>query len=121
MSAEELVGSVSWSVFIFVTLALFGWVAIMAATALARMWRPWWQNVFYALILGVADRLLEMMLFRGPLLSLRGYLLDTTYIVIVMLLAYRAALTRRMLMQYPWLYVRAGLFEWRAKPTGNGQ
>jgi hypothetical protein len=32
-----------------------------------------------------------------------------------MLLAYRAALTRRMLIQYPWLYERVGPFEWRAK------
>ena len=62
-----------------------------------------------------------MMLFNGPLLSLQGYIVDTTYIVVVMLLAYRAALTRRMLIQYPWLYERVGPFEWRAKVTGNGQ
>ena len=34
MMAYDLVGSVSWPVFIFVTLVLFGWVAVMAATAL---------------------------------------------------------------------------------------
>jgi hypothetical protein len=121
MMAYDLVGSVSWPVFVFVTLVLFGWVAIMAATALARMWRPWWQNIAYGLILGLANRVLEMMLFNGPLLSLQGYIVDTTYIVIVMLLVYRAALTRRMLIQYPWLYERVGPFEWRPKVTGNGQ
>jgi hypothetical protein len=113
--ALELVGSVSWSVFIFVTVLLFGWVSIIAATALARTWRPWWSNIAYGLILGLANRLLEMMLFKGPLLSPQGYVVDTLYITIVMLLSYRAALARGMIVQYPWLYERAGLFQWRAK------
>jgi hypothetical protein len=111
----ELVGSVSWPVFVFLTLVAFGWVGLMAATALARMWRPWWSNIAYGLILGLANRLLEMMLFKGPLLSLQGYVVDTVYIVIVMLLSYRAALTRGMVVQYPWLYERSGPFQWRAK------
>jgi hypothetical protein len=111
----ELVGSVSWPVFVFLTLVAFGWVGVMAATALARMWRPWWSNIAYGLILGLANRLLEMMLFKGPLLSLQGYVVDTVYIVIVMLLSYRAALTRGMVVQYPWLYERSGPFQWRAK------
>lgn len=111
----DLVGSVSWSVFVFVTLILFGWVAMMAATALARMWRPWWSNIAYGLILGLANRILEMMLFNGPLLSLQGYIVDTVYIVVVMLLSYRAALTRGMVVQYPWLYERSGPFQWRTK------
>jgi small-conductance mechanosensitive channel len=111
----DLVGSVSWSVFFFLTLVVFGWVAMMAATALARMWRPWWSNIFYGLILGLANRLLEMMLFTGPLLSLQGYIVDTAYIVVVMLLSYRAALARGMVVQYPWLYERSGPFQWRTK------
>ena len=59
-----------------------------------------------------------MMLFNAPLLSLQGYLVDTAYIVVVMLVSYRIALTRRMLSQYPWLYERAGLFQWREKTIG---
>jgi hypothetical protein len=117
--ADELVGSVSWPVFIFVTIIMFGWVSIMTATALARTWRPWWSNIAYGLFLGVACRLLEMMLFRGNLLSLQAYLIDTSYIIVVMLLWHRAALTRRMVIQYPWLYERVGPFEWRSKVTGN--
>jgi hypothetical protein len=79
------------------------------------MWRPWWSNIFYGLILGLANRLLEMMLFTGPLLSLQGYVVDTAYIVVVMLLSYRAALARGMVVQYPWLYERSGPFQWRTK------
>jgi hypothetical protein len=119
--AEDVVGSVSWPVFVGVTLVMFGWLAFMAATALARMWRPWWSNIVYGLILGVADRVLEMMLYGGSLLSLRGYLIDTVYIVVMMLLSYRAAFARRMLLQYPWLYERAGPFGWRPRATGPGQ
>jgi hypothetical protein len=111
----DLVGSVSWPVFFGLTLLVFGWVAMMAATALARMWRPWWSNIAYGLILGLANRLLEMMLFTGPLLSLQGYVVDTVYIILVMLLSYRVALTRGMVVQYPWLYERSGLFQWRAR------
>jgi hypothetical protein len=116
--AHDLVGSVSWSVFIAVTLVIFGWFGFVAATALARMWRPWWANIGYGLILGLANRMFEMMLFNGPLLSLQAYLVDTAYIIAVMLISYRIALTSRMLAQYPWLYERAGLFQWREKVTG---
>jgi branched-chain amino acid transport system ATP-binding protein len=56
-----------------------------------------------------------MMLFKGPLLSPQGYVIDTLYIIAVMLLSYRVALTRSMVVQYPWLYERDGLFQWRAK------
>jgi hypothetical protein len=119
--ARELVGSVSWPVFIGVTLIMFGWLGFMAATALARMWRPWWANIAYGLILALADRILEAMLYRGPLLSLRGYIVDAVYIVAVMLFSYRAALARRMTRQYPWLYERVDLFRWRSRAGANGQ
>lgn len=119
--ADDLVGSVSWPVFFGLTVVLFGWLAFMAATALARMWRPWWSNIAYGLILGLADRVLEMMLYEGHLLSLRGYLVDTAFIVAVMLLSYRAALARRMVLQYPWLYEPAGPFGWRPREAGHGQ
>ena len=112
---ENLVGSVSWPVFLFVTIVAFGWVAFMAASALARAWRPWWQNILYGVVLGVANRLLEMMLYKGNVLSLRAYVIDTIYIILVMLISYRAALSHMMQSQYPWLYERAGLFGWRAK------
>jgi branched-chain amino acid transport system ATP-binding protein len=118
VTAYEAVGSVSWPVFIGVTVIIFGWLGLMAATALVRMWRPWWANIVYGLILGLADRLFETMLFDGSLLHWGAYVVDTIYIIAVMLISYRLALTRRMIAQYPWLYERAGLFQWREKVTG---
>jgi hypothetical protein len=116
---ETFVGSVSWPVFIGLTLVMFGWLAFMAATALARMWRPWWQSIAYGLILGLGNRILEMMLYDGSMLSPRAYLVDTAYIIAVMLISYRAALARIMTLQYPWLYERAGLFGWRERAAGQ--
>jgi branched-chain amino acid transport system ATP-binding protein len=118
--AEDLVGSVSWPVFVLVTLVGFGWVAYMAATALARMWRPWWQVLMYGAILGLGNRILEMMLYNGYLLSGRAYVVDTAYIMLVMLLSYRMALVHKMTTQYPWLYERTSLFGWREREAARG-
>jgi hypothetical protein len=117
--ADELVGSVSWPVFIGLTLIGFGWVGYMSATALARTWRPWWQVVVYGVFLGVANRLMEMMLFEGYLLSGLGYLVGTAYLIAIMLISYRIALSAMMISQYPWLYERTGLFSWRERPAGG--
>jgi len=117
MSAD-VVGSVSWPEFIFLTLIFFGWLGYMTASSLGRMWRPVWQNVVYGLMLGGACRLLEMMLFQGPLSSLRGFLIASAYIIVVMLLSYRIAVTKMMVTQYPWLYERSGLLGWREKSVG---
>ena len=100
-------------VFIGLTFILFGGCAFMTGQALAATWRPWWQVMPYALLLGAADRFLGYALFGGELLSLGGWLLDSAVLVTIGLLAYRRTQVRRMADQYPWLYVRTGLFTLR--------
>jgi hypothetical protein len=100
-------------VFIGLTLILFGGCAFMTGQALATTWRPWWQVVPYALMLGAADRFLGYALFGGELLSPGGWLLDSTVLVTIGLLAWRRTQVRRMTDQYPWLYVRTGIFTLR--------
>ena len=100
-------------VFIGLTVILFGGCAFMTGQALAATWRPWWQVMPYALLLGAADRFLGYALFGGELLSLGGWLLDSAVLVTIGLLAYRRTQVRRMADQYPWLYVRTGLFTLR--------
>jgi branched-chain amino acid transport system ATP-binding protein len=117
---SEWVGSATWPVFYGLTLITFGWISYMAANALVRMWRPWWHNIAYGLILGVANRLFDVMLFDGRL-TLVSYAIDTTYIIAVMLLSFRIALRRRMLTQYPWLYERAFPLGWREKTRASPQ
>ncbi|ARJ65819.1 hypothetical protein WV31_09180 [Magnetospirillum sp. ME-1] len=100
-------------VFIGLTLILFGGCAFMTGQALASTWRPVWQVIPYALLLGAADRFLGFALFGGQLLSLTGWLLDSAVLVAIGLLSWRLTQVRRMADQYPWLYVRTGPFSLR--------
>ncbi len=111
---EELTGT-SLPVFIGVTLVLFGGAAFMTGYAIADTWRPTWHGVMYGVLLGVADRLMGFLLFGSQLLSVTGYLVDTTILVAILLLAHRATQAHKMVSQYPWLYERAGLFGWRER------
>ncbi|EME71075.1 hypothetical protein H261_04917 [Paramagnetospirillum caucaseum] len=103
----------SLPVFAGLTLILFGGCAFMTGQALAATWRPLWQVIPYALMLGAADRFLGFALFGGELLSLAGWLLDSAVLAAIGLLAWRRTLVRRMAEQYPWLYVRTGPFSLR--------
>lgn len=103
------------SVFIGITLVLFGGTAFMTGQALAQTWRPIWQCIPYALLLGVADRFLCFALFQAPLGSLPLYVLDTALLMATALFAYRATRAYKMVTQYPWLYERAGLLSWRER------
>jgi hypothetical protein len=102
-------------VYVGLTLVIMGFAAYMTGMGLANTWRPIWQPVFYAALLGFADRFLVFSLFDGELLSLTGYLIDSVSLILISLFAYRSAQARRMVSQYPWLYERAGLFGWREK------
>ena len=106
------------AVFIGVTIVLFGGATAMMGQALAETWRPPWQNVAYGLLMGAADRLLGYLLFGGELLSIPGYIVDTTILVAIALFVYRVTLVHKMVRQYPWLYERSGLLTWRAKTGG---
>ncbi|AVM73807.1 DUF6867 family protein [Magnetospirillum gryphiswaldense] len=102
-------------VFIGVTLGFMGGCAFMTGHSISNTWRPLWQVLAYALLLGAADRFLVFALFGGPLLSLAGYGLDTLVLAAIGAAAWRATRARRMCLQYPWLYERVGLFGWRER------
>ena len=111
---EELLGT-SWSVFIRITLVIMGFAAFMTGRALADAWRPIWQAVLYTMMIGIADRFLVFALFEGELFLLSGYLIDTAVLMAIGLASFRLTQTHRMVTQYPWIYERAGLFNWREK------
>ena len=100
------------SVFIGLTVFGMGFAAFMIGQAVAATWKPAGHAVAYVLLLGLGDRFLTFALFQGKLLSPTGYLADTGALVAIALVAYRINLARRMVSQYPWLYRRAGLFNW---------
>jgi len=105
----------SLPVFIGVTIVLLGGAAFMTGQALAQTWRPAWQLLPYGLLLGAGDRFLGFALFRSDPGSLPGFVLDTLVLIAIALFAYRFTRARKMVVQYPWLYERSGLFTWREK------
>ena len=107
-------------VFIGMTVCVMGFAAYMTGQAVANTWKPAWHALAYAGLLGLVDRFLVYSLFEGELLSLVGYVIDTAVLGAIALAAFRISQVRRMVQQYPWLYVRTGLFTWREKsPAGT--
>ncbi len=107
-------------VFLGLSVVLFGGAAFMMGQAIAETWRPAWQNVPYGLLLAVACRFMTFALFEASLLSVTGFLASAAVILALALAAWRLARVRRMVMQYPWLYERDGLFGWRERQAGPG-
>lgn len=114
------------------TLILFGGAAVLMGNAIADTWRPMWQNVVYAFLLAIVDQFLGFALFDGPffvdslvssnaqpfLPALLEYLFDAILLSAIALLSYRVTNARKMVLQYPWLYERAGLLSWRPRSGG---
>jgi branched-chain amino acid transport system ATP-binding protein len=116
MEYSDLLGGHPLTLLLF-TLVMGGWLAFMTGNALAATWRPMWQALPYAILLGAAERFFNFALFGGELLSVTGFLIDTTVLGLITFAAYRATLARKMVLQYPWHYQRAGLFGWRARKS----
>ena len=102
------------SVYIGLTLVVFGFAAVMTGAALASNWRPWLQLLVYTLLLGAADRFLVYALFGGDLLSLSGYLRDTASLLLIGAVSYRITQVKKMVTQYPWQYQRQNWFFYRS-------
>ena len=129
---EWILGT-SLSVFIGVTVVIGGGAAFMMGQAIAQAWHPWWQNVVYGALLGLASQFLSYSLFDGAFVvasfvsseappfgtAFAGYLMNVVVIVAVALFAYRVTLVRKLASQYPCLYERVGLFGWRARAEGE--
>ncbi len=102
-------------VFIGLTVLLFGGASFLMGQAIAETWRPAWSCVAYGLMLGCADRFFHNALFAEDMFSPAGYVIDTTVLTGIALIAYRLTRARKMVGQYPWLYQRTGPFTWRER------
>lgn len=105
----------SWSVFIGITVIVIGFASFMTGQALANTWRPLWNVLPYALLLGLVSRFLIWSLFEGESWHLSGYVIDVLVLSAIGALAFRVTLARNMTTQYPWLYERTTPFSWREK------
>ena len=105
----------TFPVFLGVTVVLMGGAGYLTGQALARGWRPVWQVVGYGVLLGFVDRFLTFSLFDGALLTPVGFAIDTAVILAFALLGYRITIVAKMVVQYPWLFRRSGLLNWRER------
>lgn len=102
-------------IFVLVTVILGGGAAWLAGRAVATTWRPWWQVVFYSLVLGGAVRFIHFALFDGTLLSLHYYAVDSAICLVSGCLGFQAARAAKMVAQYPWIHAPHGPLGWRRK------
>jgi hypothetical protein len=105
----------SFGVFLLVSIILGGGAAWLAGRALAETWRPRWQILFYALILGAAVRFIHFALFNGTLLSLHYYLVDSAFCTASAFFGFRVARAKQMATQYHWIYAPDGPLGWHRK------
>lgn len=110
----EILGS-SLGVFIGLTIVLAGGCGFMMGQAIAATWRPYWNVVPYSLLLAATERFLAYALFQEQLLAIIPYLVSAAVVLGLATLGFRLTLVDLMVHQYPWLYQRAGLFQWRSK------
>jgi hypothetical protein len=116
---QALLGT-SFSVFLGISVLLTGFAAFMTGQAVANTWRPYWQLVIYCALLGAVSRFLIYALYNGVLWSVSGYLIGAGVLLLIGTFAFRVTRARRMVLQYPWLFERTGLFTWRRLQPDSG-
>jgi hypothetical protein len=106
-----------FSVFFFFTIWFMGGASFLMGRAIAKTWRSGWWVCFYSCGLGVVDRFLVYALFQGELLAVFQYVLDTSIIFIIGLMAYRLNFVSVLVRQYPWIYERTTWLTYRILAT----
>lgn len=101
---------------VLLTGILGGGCAWLTGRAIASTWRPAWHVVASMILLGAALRFLHFALLAGELLNPLAYVLDTLFLILVALAAYRRTRALQMSRQYYWLYEADGPFGWKQRP-----
>ena len=105
-------------VFLIFTVVFMGGAGYLTGQALATTWRPVSQLVAYSLLLGAFDRFLVFALFKGQLLSLSAFAIDSCVILLIAFVGFRVTRVRIMVTQYPWLYESKGPLSWKNRVDG---
>ena len=112
-------------VFFFLTVVIGGGASLAMGRAMALKWGSFRQVLFYACLLGLADRFLHWGLFldkpldvyKGTITSIQYYAVDTAVLILFASLAYRLTQARQMTTQYRWLYRRTSPLTWEERAT----
>lgn len=123
MSVAEFIAAAAPTgvgVFLLLTVLMGGGAAWRTGQAVADSWGPLWPVLLYTALLAAAVRFLDYALFGGPLRDPVPYAVDALLLLAVALLGHRARRAQHMTDQYSWLFERAGLLSWRARPPRPG-
>lgn len=104
--------TIDWSVFIGLTLILFGGTAWLTGQNLAYNWRSVRLVLPFTILLSFGNRFLDYGLFDGILWNLPRFIFDTLVLFCYTYGSYKINTARKMVKQYPWLYKRTGLWSW---------
>lgn len=85
------------------TVVLGGAAAWATGKAIAETWKPYWQLIWYMLLLAAAVRFFHYALFQQPLLDAFEYAANAAYLILIGALGHNRARSRQMREQYPWL------------------
>ena len=89
-------------VFLLVTVIMGGTTAFVTGKAIAETWRPFWQVLLYAALIGFAARFIHFALFEEVFISPRNYVVDVACLLAAGVAGYLLARRRQMAMQYGW-------------------
>ena len=103
--------------FIFLTLALGGWLAFMTGRAIASTWRGYGILIVTLLFIGVVNRFIHFSVVEGSLFSLRYYISDTICLILIGIIGFQVTRTKQMTTQYWWLYEKMSPLTWRKRDT----
>lgn len=92
----------SLTTFLVLSVALGGAAAIATGKAIAETWKPYWQLVWYMLLLTASVRFFHYALFHEQLLSITGYVATLTVIFTLAAFGHYRARRRQMREQYGW-------------------
>jgi len=107
---------VTFSEFVFVTVALGGGAAWMTGRASANTWTPNWQLVIFLALLACAVRFIHFALFNGTLISPWYYCVDLIVLLIIGFAGQRHTRAAQMARQYRFAFARSGPFGWARRP-----
>jgi uncharacterized phage infection (PIP) family protein YhgE len=100
--------------FLLLTCVLGGAAAFATGRAIALTWRPFWQALAYTLPLTAAVRFLHYALFGEDILAVGPAFLTLVILLAIAAIAFRLRQSQQMVRQYPFAFVPAGPFAWRA-------
>ena len=106
--------------FVIVNLVLAGSAAWVTGKAIAIGWKPLTHALAYCLLLALGTRFVLFALFGAKLSSLPGLVVALGILLTIGALSFRVNQVRKMIVQYPWLYERAGLLGWRSRQSASG-